>query len=152
MSDENNKPKKLSLSGSGKLSLGGTLDSSSLRSGDVGDGDIVADAFVEDVHGIRTKAHRGDHRADMRLEEGARGKGPGAARRDIQHLDDGRDMLRDGKCGGDRLCRVADQRIGCVDVEIEHLGHVGRDTAAREPRDVGEPVLQPGEIMEIGQG
>ena len=36
MSDENNKPKKLSLSGSGKLSLGGTLDSSSLRSGDAG--------------------------------------------------------------------------------------------------------------------
>ena len=36
MSDEDNKPKKLSLSGSGKLSLGGTLDSSSLRSGDAG--------------------------------------------------------------------------------------------------------------------
>ena len=36
MSDENNKPKKLSLSGSGKLSLGGTLDSSNLRGGDAG--------------------------------------------------------------------------------------------------------------------
>ena len=36
MSDENNKPKTLSLSGSGKLSLGGTLDSSSLRGGDAG--------------------------------------------------------------------------------------------------------------------
>ena len=31
MSDETNKSKKLSLSGSSKLSLGGTLDSSSLR-------------------------------------------------------------------------------------------------------------------------
>ena len=36
MSDENNKPKTLSLSGSGKLSLGGTLDSSTLRGGDAG--------------------------------------------------------------------------------------------------------------------
>ena len=37
MSEENNKPKKLSLSGSGKLSLGGgAVDPASLRGGMVG--------------------------------------------------------------------------------------------------------------------
>ena len=39
MSEENNKPKKLSLSGSGKLSLGGgAVDPASLRGGMVGSG------------------------------------------------------------------------------------------------------------------
>ncbi len=39
MSEENNKPKKLSLSGSGKLSLGGgAVDPANLRGGMVGSG------------------------------------------------------------------------------------------------------------------
>ena len=39
MSEENSKPKKLSLSGSGKLTLGGgALDQTALRGGNVGTG------------------------------------------------------------------------------------------------------------------
>ena len=36
MSEENQKPKKLSLSGAGKLTLGGNLDQSALRGNAVG--------------------------------------------------------------------------------------------------------------------
>ena len=39
MSEENSKPKKLSLSGSGKLTLGGgALDQTALRGGNLGTG------------------------------------------------------------------------------------------------------------------
>ena len=38
-----------------------------------------------------------------------------------------------------------------VDVQVEHVRHVGRDAAAGEPRDVRERVLQPREVVEVPQ-
>ena len=88
----------------------------------------------------------------MGLDERARCKLPRPAGCDIQHLDNRVDVF--GQCEGRRhgFGRVPQQRVDRVHVEIEVIGDVGRDTAAGEPADVFERILQPREIVQVLQG
>ena len=87
----------------------------------------------------------------MRLEERAGREGAVAAGNDVEHPHDRRHMLGQGEGGGDRFGRVAYQRVSGVDVQRERVGHIGGHAAAREPADICQPVLQPGEIVQVAQ-
>ena len=123
-----------------------------LGRGDTGDRDVMVQAGKNHIHRILAKPHRRNHRADMRLDKGARGKRARPPGRDIKHLDNRGHMFgeRKGRCH--RFCGVADQRIGGVHIQIEIIRYIGGDTASGEPGDIGQIVLKPGKIMEIGQG
>jgi hypothetical protein len=47
---------------------------------------------------------------------------------------------------------VFHQRVGRVYIEIKFTRHIGGNAAAGEPGDIGQLVLQPGEIMQVAQG
>lgn len=120
--------------------------------GDAGQGDVVGNAFIGGVDRIRPEPHGGDNRADMCFDKGTPGKSAFAPGHQVEHADNGTDMLGQSECGGNRLGRVAQQRIGGVDVQKPFVRHVTRDTAACEPAHVAKRILQPCEIVQVCQG
>ena len=112
----------------------------------------MADALIDHIHRVFAKAHGRDDRADVGLEKRTFREFAGPACGDVQHFNDGGHVLRQGERGGDRLCRVLQQRVGCVDVQIEGVGDICCHAAAGVPADICERVLQPGEVVQILQG
>ena len=123
-----------------------------LRGGDAGHGNVVPDAFIDHVDRILAEAQRRDDRADVRFDEGARGKRARAAGGDVEHLDNRGNVFGQGKGRRGRFRGVAQQGIDCVDVEIERVRHVGCDTTSGVPADIGKRVLQSGKVVQVTQG
>ena len=110
------------------------------------------DAFVNHIHRILAKAHRGNHRADVGFKERLSRKFTVTTRHDIEHFHNWINVSRECECCCDGFARVFHQRIGGGHIEFERIGYIRRNTAAREPGDIVERVLQTGEIMQITQG
>ncbi len=87
----------------------------------------------------------------MRLAERRCGELAVAAGDRVEQVDDRVDVRAEREARADRLLRVLHQAVGRVEVELEDVGDVGRDAAAREPGNVRQGIDEAGEVGEVGE-
>lgn len=132
-----------------------------------GHGNIVADAFIDDIYRVLPFPHGRDHRADIGLHEGSARELPLTTCRHIQHAHDGRGMFGEGEawscCGSmHRRCLHPDRACppprACRDFPegpgpwYRYVGYRFRsgvdafrrsDLAGRGQHGLGDPLCQP---------
>jgi len=88
----------------------------------------------------------------MGLDEGAARKRPFTTRRDVEHLHNRVNMRRKRKGSRDWFGGVQHQRIGRVNIKVQFARDIGGYATPREPTDIFQNVLKPGEIVQVTQG
>jgi len=81
------------------------------------------------------------------LHKRALGEHAITTRRNVEHLDDRVDVLCHRERGRHGFCGVSHQCVCSVHIQIQDIGNIRRDAAAREPRHIRQRVLQSRKIV-----